>query len=118
MSTRVRALLVVVAVVALGAIVLAIVSRGRSASASGARRQLLVFEVPSSVEERGPSGSLWSLGALRKPQPTFHEWTAAVRHAAHDHDVAGLVLHVGDVEWGWARLDEMRSALAEFRASG
>ena len=42
----------------------------------------------------------------------------ALHAAAGDGNVSGLVLHVGPLDWGWARIDEVREAVAEFRDSG
>lgn len=118
MSSRSRAFLLVVLSVVIGATCLALVRHWRKAPSSPTSRALLVYEVPSSIDESRPDWSSFSLGAFRPERPTLFEITAGVRRAAGDDRVRGLVLHVGEVEWGWARVAELRDALAEFRSSG
>jgi protease-4 len=41
-----------------------------------------------------------------------------LRQAAEDDRIAALVLHVGSVDWGWAKINEVRDAIEAFRESG
>jgi protease-4 len=104
--------------VVLGALGLAAAMRMRHASGPSTSKSLLVYEVPAEIEESVPSSSGFSLADLRPSRPTLFEITDAIRRAAGDDHVRGLALHIGDVQWGWARVAEFRQALAEFRRSG
>jgi protease-4 len=46
------------------------------------------------------------------------EVTRAIRRAAADENVRGLVMHVGPIGWGWATIEEVRAALEVFSESG
>ncbi len=50
--------------------------------------------------------------------PLTSEVTAALRHAAEDEQISGLFLEVGGSGMGWAQTQDMRDAIAAFRASG
>jgi protease-4 len=78
----------------------------------------LVWDVPGDLEDAPSSASTFSFAAFRRVHPSLWEVTGAIRKAAGDHSVRALVLHVGDVQWGWARMAEVREALAAFRAAG
>lgn len=48
--------------------------------------------------------------------PLSTELAAAVRHAALDPEVSGIFLEIGTIVMGWAQVQELRDALAVFRA--
>ncbi|MFM8559247.1 MAG: signal peptide peptidase SppA [bacterium] len=120
-SSRRRATLILLLLVVSGALLLsfALWMRGplRSSLPAALGPRMLVFEVPAQVDE-GPPPPSPSFDLLRPDRPTFHELLMAVHRAADDHAVEGIVLHIRNVEWGWARVHEMAGALREFRASG
>lgn len=120
-SSRRRATLILLLSIASGALLLSLAlwTRGplRSSLPAGLGPRMLVFEVPAQVDE-GPPPPSPSFDLLRPDRPTFHELLMAVHRAADDHSVEGIVLHIRNVEWGWARVHEMTAALREFRASG
>lgn len=116
MPHRLRVLLLVLALVAVGATLLHAVRARRGVRAE---RVALVWDVPSSIDEAPPTaGGAFSWASLRKDEPSLWEITGAVRAAAKDDAVRALVLHVGETEWGWGRVAEMREAIAAFRAAG
>jgi len=41
-----------------------------------------------------------------------------LQHAAKDKSIKGVVLQLGDLEIGWARLNELQTAIAEIRKAG
>ncbi len=118
MSSRRGALLLVLSIVVVGTIVLAAAYALRRPLRSGGDGQVLVFDVPSQIEEGLPAYSAWSLGALRADRHTLTDLTLALRQAAEDDDVHGLILHIDGLDWGWARIAEFRDAVAIFRESG
>lgn len=117
MSSRRGVLVLVVALVVAGAVLLVLAERLRAPGAPGAH-QLLVYDVPAEIDESPPPYGGFSLAALRRERPSFYEVLLAIRDAADDDRVDGLVLHVDGVDWGWARIEEMRAALRAFRAAG
>ena len=117
MSTRARALLVLLLCIAVGAVMLAVAVRVRRPLHVTNAPRVLVFDVPSEVDE-GPAPPSPSLDLLRRARPDFHELLFAVRNAAEDRSVSGLVLHVDGLDWGWARIYELRDAVLAFRATG
>jgi protease-4 len=118
MSSRLRVLLLVFVLVVAGAVSLALVLALRQTGHVTHERTALVYEVPGEIEETPPRYGRFVLGALRPDRPSLFEVSTAIRKASKDDDVRALVLHVGGVDWGWARIAEMRDALATFRASG
>jgi len=117
MASRLRVLLLVASIVLLGAVVYAWVSHRGGASASSGDVALL-YDVPASIEEAPPAPTSFPFDAFRRLHPSLYEVISGLRGAADDDRVHALVLHVGDVEWGWARLAELRDAIAAFRAAG
>ena len=108
-----------VAAVALGAAAVgavAIVVRGGRPSAgwSGGSRYL-ALDVDGDMPEE-PSSGLGGLFGSRPP--SIRGLVEAVDRAAGDPTVKGLLLRVGSVSTGWARVQELRDALVRFRRSG
>ncbi len=118
MSSRSRVLLLVLLLVVLGAVALSVVNRLHRGAGGAHERVALVYDVPTDVDETPPVTSALSLAAFRRSRPSLWEITRALRHAAGDDDVRALVLHVGEVGWGWGRVAELRDAISEFRAAG
>ena len=118
MSSRRGALLLVLSIVVVGTLVLAAAYALRRPLHAGGDGQVLVLDVPSQIEEGLPTYSAWSLGALRADRHTLTDLTLALRQAAEDDDVHGLILHIDGLDWGWARIAEFRDAVAVFRESG
>src|SRR5262249_46777967 len=79
--------------------------------------RLLVFDVPSEVDE-GPPPPTLNLNLLRRERPAFHELLFAMRNAADDRSVTGVVLHIDQLDWGWARVYEMAAAARAVRNAG
>ena len=117
MSPRRRALIVTLVVIAVGAIVLNLATRLRRPLHVSMAPRVLVFDVPADVDE-GPPPPSPSLDFLRRERPNFHDLLFAVRNAAEDRSVTGLVLHVDRLDWGWARVYEMCDAVRAFRETG
>ncbi|MGH9748216.1 MAG: signal peptide peptidase SppA [Candidatus Acidiferrales bacterium] len=51
-------------------------------------------------------------------QPVLHDYFDAIDAARGDSHIQGLVVRVGPLETGWAKLEEIRAHLIEFRKSG
>jgi protease-4 len=117
MPTRRRAILITLLCIAVGAIVLNVVIGARRPIHAAIGPRMLVFDVPTEVDE-GPPPPTLTFDLLRRERPTFHELLFAMRNAAEDRSVTGVVLHVDALDWGWARVHEMTSAVRAVRAAG
>lgn len=80
---------------------------------------VLIFDVPYDLEETDvPAGSPYSVAWLMPEHPSLWQVVSALRAAAHDDHIESLVLHVEDMDWGWAKIAEVRQAIQDFRATG
>ncbi|HTR97318.1 MAG TPA: signal peptide peptidase SppA [Candidatus Acidoferrales bacterium] len=116
MAPRLRVLLLVVSLVLVGVVLYAWILHRGGAAAGG--DIALGYDVPDVIDEAPPASQSFTLDAFRPLHPSLFEVVAGIRAAADDDHVHALVLHVGEVEWGWGRLAEMREAIADFRAAG
>ncbi|TMQ72367.1 MAG: signal peptide peptidase SppA [Candidatus Eisenbacteria bacterium] len=117
MSSRRAVLVFVVLIAVLGASVLIAVLAIQGPSRPTPASTVLIFNVPSQVEEsHPPANGVFDL--LRSGRPTVWALAHGLRHAATDPHIVALVLHIDDVEWGWAKVAEIRDAVAEFRRVG
>lgn len=91
----------------------------RAPAARSASHAVLVFDVPSRLDEGPPAyRGLWP-GALRRVNAlTVWDVIGALERAASDDRVEALVLHIDGLGWGWGRMQEVRDAVLRFRASG
>ena len=106
---------VAVGAAAVGAVALLVRSGGRSPVPWGAGGAYLALEVDGALLEE-PSSSLSDL--FEAPSPSVHGLVSSIDRAAHDPRVKALLLHVGTLQAGWARVQELRDALVRFRDSG
>jgi len=83
-------------------------------------RSILVFDVPHQLDEIEPPLLPFSLDLARfgRRRPTVYTLVDGLRRAAEDDQVAGLVLHIGRIDWGWAKVAEVRDAVAAFQRAG
>jgi protease IV len=109
-------LLFVIAVLGLGLLGAAVLLRRPVEGASSS--SVLMFDVPYDLDEADVPASGYSMAWLMPERPTLWQVVSALRAAAHDDHIESLVLHVEDLDWGWAKLAEVREAILAFRASG
>jgi protease-4 len=117
MSARRGVLVLVILLTGLGVLLMFAALRMRRPAAS-ASATVLTFDLPSTLEEDQPANDLFSPRFWRRPRLTLFDVIETVRAAADDDRVSALVLHVESVDWGWAKIADVRDALLEFRASG
>ncbi|MGH7742945.1 MAG: signal peptide peptidase SppA, partial [Candidatus Eiseniibacteriota bacterium] len=79
---------------------------------------VLRFDVPEEIEEGVAPMRGFPFGGLRFDRPTVYDVEHAIRAAADDDQVRGLVLHIDGIDWGWAKIAEVRDAVRAFRKSG
>jgi len=79
---------------------------------------VLVFDVPMSLEEAQPPSEGNLVDLLRREHPTVWMLSHGIREAASDTRVRALILHIDRMEWGWAKVSEIREAVLHFRRAG
>lgn len=108
-----------VAAVALGAAavgaVALLVRGGRPSTAWAGGSGYLALDVNGDMPEEPSSGLS---GLFESRPPSIRAMVDAVDRAGRDPAVKGLVLRVGALDTGWARVQELREALVRFRRSG
>jgi protease-4 len=112
-------ILVVLFLVCAGAMMFVLTTfRGRPAPLTD--RTMLVWKVPYDLPESVPPVRAFpfALSGFTPIRPTVYDVTDAIRHAARDDRVLSMVIHVELINWGWAKIEEVREALVEFRESG
>ena len=98
------------------AVLAVILSQGRPSVPEDA---VLVVELAGGVPERIASEMPGFLPGSGGPDAmTLYGLTEAIRAAAEDADVRALVLHGNGSAAGWAKAQELRWAIEEFRESG
>ncbi len=118
MSARRAVLFLIVLFGVLGGAVLlaALVLRRPSARLPAAA--VVVFDVPATIEESDPPAGTGLVDLVRRERPTVWALAQGLRAAAADPRVRALVLHIDHVQWGWAKVSEIRAAIAEFAHAG
>jgi protease-4 len=106
---------VAVGAAAVGAVALVVRGGGRPAVGWSRGGQYLAIDVSGEVPEE-PAGGLATL--FESPPPSLRGLVDAVDRAAGDPAVRGLMLRVGPIDAGWARVTDLRDALVRFRRSG
>ena len=108
-----------VAAVALGAAavgaVALLVRGGRTSAGWVGGSGYLALDVSGEIPEEPSSGLS---GFLEGRPPSMRALVEAVDRARQDPAVKGLLLRVGSVDSGWARVQELRDALVRFRRTG
>jgi protease-4 len=99
---------------AVGAVAL-LVRGGRPSPGWAGGSGYLALDVSGDVPEEPSSGLS---GLFESRPPSIRALVEAVDRAARDAAVKGLLLRVGAVHTGWARVQELRDALLRFRRSG
>jgi len=118
MSTRRGVFVFIVLLALLGAAAVFAAFTLRHPSDSVHDASYLVFDVPEDLDEgEAPPGD-YTVDWLRPNRPQLWKIVLGLRQAAKDDRIAGLILHVADLDWGWAKVQEVRDAVLEFRAQG
>ena len=115
MTSRSRVLLVILVVLLAGVLLVVGTMRLRGASSPVATSRVLTFDVPSTLEEDEPEVDFFSPGSWRRSRLTLFEVLETLHRAAGDSQVKALVLHIDSIDWGWAKVGEVRDALEDFR---
>ena len=100
---------------AVGALALLVRGHGRSTPGWSSGDQYLALDVGGEIAEE-PAGGFGALFESRPP--SLRSLVEAVDRAAKDPSVRGLVLRVGPLDAGWARVQDLREALLRFGRAG
>lgn len=112
-------ILVLLFLVTAGAMFYVFSTLGRTPAPRHART-MLVWDVPWELPEAPPPARAFSvaLSGIYSDRPTVYDAVTAIRRAARDSRVRAMVIHVQSLNWGWAKIEEVRDALVEFREAG
>jgi len=77
---------------------------------------VLVWRVADDYQEEREDSLVGYL--LAGHQPLMREVVFALRHAANDDEIEGLLLHILALPVDWAKIEELREAVQAFSASG
>ena len=77
---------------------------------------ILVVDLQGLVVEHAPPD--FFSAQLEGAEHQMHDLRLALERAAHDDRIAGVHLRVGAPGYGWAKAEDLKEALAEFRATG
>lgn len=76
----------------------------------------LVLHLGGPIEEQRPGGALGELTG--PPTLLIHNILNAIRTAKTDSRIAGLVVKITPLDAGWAKAEEIRDAILDFRKGG
>ncbi|HUO33558.1 MAG TPA: signal peptide peptidase SppA [Candidatus Acidoferrum sp.] len=106
-----RAIIILIVVLIIGGIgCLAVVAPTHIPSKS-----VLLIDVNGSIQEQREEDLFTAFG---NATPVQHDYTDSIDAAATDPRIAGLVVRIGPLDTGWAKLEEIHSHLLSFRKSG
>lgn len=109
-----RAVIIIVLIVAVVCIFWAIGSVGKVPRVTS--NSVLVIDASGAIEEqRAPD---FASAISGEKIPVLHDYLDGLDAARNDSRVTGLVVRIGPLETGWAKLEEIRNHLLEFRKSG
>lgn len=78
-------------------------------------KSVLVVDLNGTIEEQRPNDLLSALN--QNFVPVQHDFVDAIDTAKNDPRIAGLVVKIGPLETGWAKLEEIHAHLVAFRES-
>ena len=76
---------------------------------------VLVVDAAGQIEEQRSSDLMHAFNGY---QPVLHDYLDTIDAAARDSRVSGLVVRIGPLQTGWAKIEEIRSHLIAFQKSG
>lgn len=79
---------------------------------------VFVLNLSGSIDEQGASNPFSMLTGNGESDYGLNDILAAIEKAKHNDNIKGIYLEAGDISTGYATLQEIRNALADFRKSG
>lgn len=80
-----------------------------------ASNSVLVIDAEGSIEEQAPPSFFGLLSG--NSVPVLHDYTDAIDSARTDSRITGIVVRIAPLSTGWAKLEEIRQHLLNFRTS-
>jgi protease IV len=109
-----RAIIIVVLIFVVICIFWAISSVGRAPRVMA--NSVLVVDASGVIEEQRPPD--FASAFTNEKIPVLHDYLDGLDTARNDPKIIGLVVRIGPLETGWAKLEEIRNHLLAFRKSG
>jgi protease-4 len=106
-----RAVIIIMVLLALVAFGFAMRSEERVPTNS-----VFLLDVDGTIDEQRPFSLSASLSG--NSVPVMHDYVDSIDAAAQDSRVRGMVVRIGPLDTGWAKLEELRSHILAFRGSG
>ena len=107
-----RAIVIVGIVVVFVALIWLAASRPAHISANS----VLVLDTSGAIEEQRSADFLSALNGGQTP--VLRDYIEAIDRASGDSHITGLVVRIGPLQTGWAKLEEIHAHLLRFRKSG
>ena len=118
MPPRRGVLLFILLLVVVGGAAFMVALNLRGPSTALTRPTVLVFRVPTDLEESERPFRPVPFRVVHGTRTTVYSVVNGLLRAAEDDRVSALVLHIDEVDWGWAKLTEVRDALQRFQSAG
>ncbi len=79
-------------------------------------KSVLVIDASGEIEDQSPIDALTAIAG--RPSLVLQNYLDAIDSAGADSHISGLVVRIGPLDTGWAKIEELRSHLLSFRRSG
>lgn len=112
--------IIVFTIVCVALSVMSIVGMVASASATQAveKNSVLVLKLNGSIDEQGTDNTIGKLTGNYIPSTGLNDILSAIKKAKDEENIKGIYIDAGVLSTDYATLQEIRSALEEFRKSG
>ena len=107
-----RALIIIVVV----AFVVIFIAFAASSPVHIPAHSTLLLELEGQIDEQRPTDVFTALSG--ETPPVLHDFTDELDTAKNDRRIDALVVKIGPLSTGWGKLEEIRSHILSFRASG
>ena len=79
---------------------------------------ILTIDISKRINEQGETNPFAAFGEGAAYKAGLYDITKAINYAKYDDDIKGIYLKLGSSPNGWAALQELRSALNDFKETG
>lgn len=112
--------IIVFTIVCVALSVMSIVGMVASANATQAveKNSVLVLKLNGSIDEQGTDNTIGKLTGNYIPSTGLNDILSAIKKAKDEENIKGIYIDVGVLSTDYATLQEIRSALEDFRKSG
>ena len=112
--------IIVFTIVCVALSVMSIVGMVASASATQAveKNSVLVLKLNGSIDEQGTDNTIGKLTGNYIPSTGLNDILSAIKKAKDEENIKGIYIDAGVLSTNYATLQEIRSALEDFRKSG